>query len=276
MSERPTPQSDQQPSSSPQTSERSVGLSQERAALEAMAATASAAARRAALEARIADPSGPAPKSLDEVDPELLRTYAKLGIPLVEQEILAGVEKPLAQTDPSKSTILERMDRRSILDKMDRVEAAAALAAEEASAIRKDLDYLDQYEQWNETTTDTRKIIYRIALAIVMLACVITLIVLNGGDITDVTILECALALIIGATIRLLVSPADSLPHFNISSLGRPAPLRRRVRLQPSPGPPQRSPPTPSQMPPQIARPRESPLTARPEPARPERPSEMP
>jgi Fe-S cluster assembly protein SufB len=31
------------------------------------------------------------PKSLDEVDPELLRTYEKLGIPLHEQEILAGV-----------------------------------------------------------------------------------------------------------------------------------------------------------------------------------------
>src|ERR1700734_1809583 len=43
--------------------------------------------------------SGPAPKSLDEVDPELLRTYAKLGIPLVEQEILAGVEKPRVAVD---------------------------------------------------------------------------------------------------------------------------------------------------------------------------------
>ncbi|WP_306145021.1 Fe-S cluster assembly protein SufB [Roseibium sp. MMSF_3412] len=32
------------------------------------------------------------PKSLDEVDPELLATYEKLGIPLAEQEILAGVE----------------------------------------------------------------------------------------------------------------------------------------------------------------------------------------
>jgi Fe-S cluster assembly protein SufB len=31
------------------------------------------------------------PKSLDEVDPELLKTYAKLGIPLQEQAILAGV-----------------------------------------------------------------------------------------------------------------------------------------------------------------------------------------
>ncbi|ENN93655.1 Fe-S cluster assembly protein SufB [Bartonella bovis] len=33
------------------------------------------------------------PKSLDEVDPELLATYEKLGIPLKEQEILAGVRK---------------------------------------------------------------------------------------------------------------------------------------------------------------------------------------
>ncbi|WP_114809786.1 Fe-S cluster assembly protein SufB [Paraburkholderia kururiensis] len=31
------------------------------------------------------------PKSLDEVDPELLRTYEKLGVPLAEREILAGV-----------------------------------------------------------------------------------------------------------------------------------------------------------------------------------------
>ena len=33
-----------------------------------------------------------APKSLDEVDPELLATYEKLGIPLKEQELLAGVK----------------------------------------------------------------------------------------------------------------------------------------------------------------------------------------
>ncbi len=35
-----------------------------------------------------------APKSLDEVDPEILRTYEKLGIPLREREILAGVQRP--------------------------------------------------------------------------------------------------------------------------------------------------------------------------------------
>ena len=32
------------------------------------------------------------PASLDEVDPKLLETYAKLGIPLKEQKILAGVD----------------------------------------------------------------------------------------------------------------------------------------------------------------------------------------
>ncbi len=38
------------------------------------------------------------PKSLDEVDPELLRTYEKLGIPLKEQAILAGVVGAEART----------------------------------------------------------------------------------------------------------------------------------------------------------------------------------
>jgi Fe-S cluster assembly protein SufB len=35
-----------------------------------------------------------APKSLDDVDPEILKTYEKLGIPLREQELLAGVVRP--------------------------------------------------------------------------------------------------------------------------------------------------------------------------------------
>src|SRR5581483_3032204 len=36
-------------------------------------------------------PKGAGPKSLDEVDPELRRTFDKLGIPLLEQQRLAGV-----------------------------------------------------------------------------------------------------------------------------------------------------------------------------------------
>jgi Fe-S cluster assembly protein SufB len=34
------------------------------------------------------------PKSLDEIDPEILATYEKLGIPLREREILLGVQRP--------------------------------------------------------------------------------------------------------------------------------------------------------------------------------------
>ncbi|MDY6961786.1 MAG: Fe-S cluster assembly protein SufB, partial [Pseudomonadota bacterium] len=39
------------------------------------------------------------PSSLEEVDPELLRVYEKLGIPLQEQEMLAGVQKPRVAVD---------------------------------------------------------------------------------------------------------------------------------------------------------------------------------
>ncbi|MBN8921225.1 MAG: Fe-S cluster assembly protein SufB, partial [Rhizobiales bacterium] len=42
-----------------------------------------------------------APKSLDEVDPEILRTYEKLGIPLREQEILAGVVREEGEEAPA-------------------------------------------------------------------------------------------------------------------------------------------------------------------------------
>ncbi|MEL7463671.1 MAG: Fe-S cluster assembly protein SufB [Pseudomonadota bacterium] len=44
------------------------------------------------------------PKSLDDVDPELLRTYEKLGIPLKEQAILAGVEGA-ENYDPSQRKV---------------------------------------------------------------------------------------------------------------------------------------------------------------------------
>src|SRR5918999_2392366 len=40
-----------------------------------------------------------APQTLDEVDPEILKTYEKLGIPLREQEILAGVQTSKVAVD---------------------------------------------------------------------------------------------------------------------------------------------------------------------------------
>src|SRR6266545_5104622 len=45
-----------------------------------------------------------APKSLDEIDPEILKTYEKLGIPLREQEMLAGVVRENGST-PSRVAV---------------------------------------------------------------------------------------------------------------------------------------------------------------------------
>ena len=39
------------------------------------------------------------PRTLDDVDPELLKTYEKLGIPLAEQEVLAGVQERKVAVD---------------------------------------------------------------------------------------------------------------------------------------------------------------------------------
>src|SRR3954468_22443087 len=41
------------------------------------------------------------PRALEDVDPELLRVYEKLGIPLKEQEILAGVTRG-GEADPER------------------------------------------------------------------------------------------------------------------------------------------------------------------------------
>ena len=44
------------------------------------------------------------PKSLDEVDPELLKMYEKLGIPLKERAILAGVDPDTVVMSPSAAS----------------------------------------------------------------------------------------------------------------------------------------------------------------------------
>ena len=46
------------------------------------------------------------PRSLDEVDPKLLATYEKLGIPLHEQEVLAGVVKEPDAANPEVAASL--------------------------------------------------------------------------------------------------------------------------------------------------------------------------
>jgi Fe-S cluster assembly protein SufB len=82
-----------------------------------------------------AAPKGTAgPKSLDEVDPELLKTYAKLGIPLKEQEILAGVKKDAAPADEN-ADYYEQMKGRVAVDAVfDSVSVATTFRKELAKA----------------------------------------------------------------------------------------------------------------------------------------------
>ncbi|MDE0343121.1 MAG: Fe-S cluster assembly protein SufB [Deltaproteobacteria bacterium] len=59
------------------------------------------------------------PTSLDEVDPELLETYAKLGIPLKEQEVLSGVRNvavdAVFDSVSVATTFRERLEKDGIL-----------------------------------------------------------------------------------------------------------------------------------------------------------------
>src|SRR4051795_8438203 len=56
------------------------------------------------------------PKSLDEIDPEILKTYEKLGIPLREQEILAGVERPAEGDGEDGEAVQQNGSRRVAVD----------------------------------------------------------------------------------------------------------------------------------------------------------------
>jgi Fe-S cluster assembly protein SufB len=73
------------------------------------------------------------PKSLDEVDPELLKTYAKLGIPLKEQEILAGVRKG-APADDQADGYAQMAGRVAVDAVFDSVSVATTFRKELAKA----------------------------------------------------------------------------------------------------------------------------------------------
>jgi Fe-S cluster assembly protein SufB len=54
--------------------------------------------------------------SLDEVDPEILKTYEKLGIPLREQEILAGVVRPSEEGDGTEGRAYSKVAVDAVFD----------------------------------------------------------------------------------------------------------------------------------------------------------------
>ena len=77
------------------------------------------------------------PKSLDEIDPEILETYRKLGIPLREQEALLGVQRPAndEDADGEGATNGNGSGRRVAVDAVfDSVSVATTFQAELAKA----------------------------------------------------------------------------------------------------------------------------------------------
>ena len=74
------------------------------------------------------------PKSLDEVDPEILRTYEKLGIPLEEQKMLAGVAVDAVFDSVSVATTFKK-----------RLAEAGVIFCPISEAIREHPELVQQY-----------------------------------------------------------------------------------------------------------------------------------
>jgi Fe-S cluster assembly protein SufB len=96
--------------------------------------------------------TGDGPKSLDEVDPELLRTYERLGIPLHEQEILAGVVRDRAPADGAAPTASPRVAVDAVFDSVsiattfkDKLREAGVIFCSISEAIREHPELLRRY-----------------------------------------------------------------------------------------------------------------------------------
>ena len=74
------------------------------------------------------------PKSLDEVDPKVLETYNKLGIPIYEQEFLAGVAVDAVFDSVSVATTFK-----------DKLKEAGVIFCSMSEAIREHPDLVKQY-----------------------------------------------------------------------------------------------------------------------------------
>ncbi|MET0748019.1 MAG: Fe-S cluster assembly protein SufB, partial [Rhizobium sp.] len=92
--------------------------------------------------------STPGPKSIDDVDPELLKVYEKLGIPLREQEILAGVQT-------SRIAVDAVFDSVSVVTTFkEELKKAGVIFMSISEAIREHPDLIKQYLGTVVPTTD--------------------------------------------------------------------------------------------------------------------------
>jgi Fe-S cluster assembly protein SufB len=87
----------------------------------------------------------PSLKSLDEVDPEILETYKKLGIPLREQEILAGVVREDGST-PSRVAVDAVFDSVSVATTFkEELKKAGVIFMPISEALREHPDLVKKY-----------------------------------------------------------------------------------------------------------------------------------
>jgi Fe-S cluster assembly protein SufB len=87
------------------------------------------------------------PKSLDEVDPELLKMYEKLGVPLKERAILAGVEGAAEGYRPSANVAVDAvMDSVSVVTTFrEELAKQGIIFCSISEAIREHGDLVKQY-----------------------------------------------------------------------------------------------------------------------------------
>jgi Fe-S cluster assembly protein SufB len=93
-----------------------------------------------------------APNSLDEIDPEILRTYEKLGIPLREREILAGVKRPDGDGDGGNGGAYARVAVDAVFDSVsvattfkEELRKAGVIFMPISEAIREHPDLVKKY-----------------------------------------------------------------------------------------------------------------------------------
>jgi len=87
----------------------------------------------------------PGPTSLADVDPELLRTYEKLGIPLREQEMLAGVEREDGST-PSRVAVDAVFDSVSVVTTFkEELARAGVIFGSISDAVREHPELVRKY-----------------------------------------------------------------------------------------------------------------------------------
>jgi Fe-S cluster assembly protein SufB len=86
------------------------------------------------------------PKSLDEVDPEILDTYKKLGISLGEQEVLAGVRKPGEQSAYANVAVDAVFDSVSVVTTFkEELKKAGVIFMPISEAVREHPELVQKY-----------------------------------------------------------------------------------------------------------------------------------